>query len=233
MKSNVYDVIKIGDNAWRIEEDKVRAFFFAGTEKSLLVDSGFGTGNIRDVIGALSQLPVMLVNTHADKDHIGCNALFEKAYMHPSEFAYYRETAPANATMFPLWDGDVIDIGGRRFEVILIPGHTPGSIALLDRDNKTLLAGDSVSASPIFMFQKHRNLRALAESMERLLTIRENFDWIYPSHGPFPVQADMIETVLKGAILVQNGEIPAEDPPIDIPAKLYDAAGAKFYYAAD
>jgi glyoxylase-like metal-dependent hydrolase (beta-lactamase superfamily II) len=231
MKDSLYEVIKIDEGTWRIEEGKVRAFLFVGAEKALLVDSGFGTGNIKDVVGVLTQLPIMLVNTHADPDHIGCNALFEKAYMHPAEFAYY-ETASTGA-MAPLWEGDVIDIGKRRFEVLLIPGHTPGSIALLDRGNRVLVAGDSVSASPIFMFSKHRSLRALVDSMERLSIFRESFDWVYPSHGPFPVGPDLIEKIKRGARRVLNREIPAEEPPIDIPAKLYDVDGVKFYYAAD
>ena len=30
--------------------------------------------------------------------------------------------------LLPLWEGDVIDLGYWKFEVILTPGHTPGSI---------------------------------------------------------------------------------------------------------
>lgn len=37
----------------------------------------------------------------------------------------------------PLWEGTVIDLGFWKFEVILTPGHTPGSIMLLDRGKLT------------------------------------------------------------------------------------------------
>ena len=42
----------------------------------------------------------------------------------------------------PLDDGEVIDLDGLTLEVIDTPGHTPGHIALLDRENSNLLAGD-------------------------------------------------------------------------------------------
>ena len=36
-------------------------------------------------------------------------------------------------------EGDTLECGGYRFEVLHIPGHTPGSIALLDREHGLLL----------------------------------------------------------------------------------------------
>jgi glyoxylase-like metal-dependent hydrolase (beta-lactamase superfamily II) len=153
MSKSCYEVIKIDEHSWRIEDNVVRVFLFAGTQRALLVDTGFGTGNLRQIVESLTDKPVMLVNTHADDDHTGCNALFDEAYMHPSEMAFYFEKAPSGTPVRPLWEGDVIDLGSRRFEVILIPGHTPGSIALLDRENALLVSGDSVSATPVFMFQ--------------------------------------------------------------------------------
>jgi glyoxylase-like metal-dependent hydrolase (beta-lactamase superfamily II) len=41
-------------------------------------------------------------------------------------------------------DGDTIDLGGRRLEVLHVPGHTPGSIALWEPDAGVLFSGDTV-----------------------------------------------------------------------------------------
>jgi glyoxylase-like metal-dependent hydrolase (beta-lactamase superfamily II) len=231
LESTDYEAVKIADGFWRIEDNGVRALLFTGTEKALLVDSGFGNGDIRRVVEGLTELPVMLVNTHADGDHIGCNRLFEEAYMHPAEFAFYFTTAAADSVVKPLWDGDVIDIGGRKFEVIHIPGHTPGSIALLDRENRILVSGDSVSATPIFIFSEVRSLRALALSMGKLDAIKDAFDDVYPGHGPCPIGADMPDKIRDGAERVLRGEVEGKQPPFDIPAKIYDAGGgAMFLY---
>ena len=225
-----YEVIETGNNSWRIEDNMVRAFLFDGTDRALLVDTGFGSGNIREIVEKITQKPVMLVITHADRDHIGCNALFEKAYMHPAEYFYYYESRPADAIVSPLWDGDIIDLGSRKFEVILTPGHTPGSIALLDRENRILISGDTISESPIFMFGKLRCVRAYIHSLEKISKMGGSFDVIYPSHGPFPIYKNSIEKLIAGAEKLLKGELEEQEPPFELPAKLYVAEGAAFFY---
>ncbi|MDO0932608.1 MBL fold metallo-hydrolase [Streptomyces sp. DG2A-72] len=43
-----------------------------------------------------------------------------------------------------LEDGDVIDLGDRRFTVLHLPGHSPGRIGLFDPDTGTLFSGDVI-----------------------------------------------------------------------------------------
>lgn len=229
-KTHTYEVIQMDGASWRMEENGVRSFLFEGTEKALLVDSGFGTGNIKETVDTLTELPVILVNTHADRDHIGCNALFEKAFMHPAEYDRYYQSAMAGHAICPLWEGEIIDLGSRHFEVILIPGHTPGSIALLDAENRILISGDSVQAGGIFMFGPGRNIEAYIVSMEKLYEMRERFDTVYPSHGPFPVEVGILSELINGANRVKKGEIEGTEAPFDTRAKLYDIGSAKFLY---
>jgi glyoxylase-like metal-dependent hydrolase (beta-lactamase superfamily II) len=40
--------------------------------------------------------------------------------------------------------GDKLKLGKRQFEVLHLPGHTPGSIGLYDRSSRLLLTGDSI-----------------------------------------------------------------------------------------
>ncbi|MDR2665253.1 MAG: MBL fold metallo-hydrolase [Oscillospiraceae bacterium] len=233
MENSVYEAVEIGRGSWRIEDNGVRALLFAGSEKALLVDTGFGNGDIRQVVEGLTDLPVTLVNTHADGDHTGGNALFDVAHMHPSEFSFYFKSAAPGSRVAPLWDGDTIDIGGRRFEVVHIPGHTPGSIALLDRSNRILVAGDSVSATPIFIFSEVRSLQALELSLKKLDSMKGAFDEVYPAHGPFPLGPDTPGNLVRGARRVLDGEVDGRDMPPDfpIPAQLYDAGdGAMFLW---
>lgn len=226
----IYEVIEIDEASWRIEENGVRSFLFCGADKALLVDSGYGTGNIREVVNAMTKLPVLLVNTHADKDHIGCNALYEKAFIHPAEYDRYHHIAGTGFPVSPLWEGDVIDIGGRCFEILLIPGHTPGSIALLDARNRILISGDSVQSGTVFLFGPGRNIAAYINSMEKLCGMRNRFDTVYPSHGPFPVGAEILGGLISGSKRLQIGELEAADAPFETTAKLYDAGVAKFLY---
>lgn len=55
---------------------------------------------------------------------------------------------PAPATRL-LRDGDTIELGGRTLRVMLLPGHTPGCIALWDEADATLFAGDVIYDGPL------------------------------------------------------------------------------------
>jgi glyoxylase-like metal-dependent hydrolase (beta-lactamase superfamily II) len=73
-----------------------------------------------------------------------------------------------------LLDGDVIDLGDRAFEVIHVPGHSPGSIALLERATGILFSGDMVHAGPNGIGRYslyHSDNDAWLRSVERLLSL--------------------------------------------------------------
>jgi glyoxylase-like metal-dependent hydrolase (beta-lactamase superfamily II) len=53
MNNPVYEVIPIDGSSWRIEENGVRSFLFVGTDKALLVDTGFGSGDLKAVIAGM------------------------------------------------------------------------------------------------------------------------------------------------------------------------------------
>ena len=227
---NNYKIDQIDEASWRIDDKGARMFLFAGTDKALLVDSGYGSGNLKETVAALTSLPVLLVNTHADYDHVGANKLFEKAHMHPSEFARYHKAEGEELTVSPLWEGDIIDLGDRTFEVILIPGHTPGSIALLDEEARILIGGDSILDDIIAMCDAWRDFDAYICSMEKLNAMRCRFDTVYPSHGSFPLGADIIEGLIVGAKRCRNCEIEGEDTDFIPNTRLYNVGVAKFVY---
>lgn len=54
-------------------------------------------------------------------------------------------TPPCEPTRL-VGEGDAVELGERRFEVLHVPGHTPGSIALWDEDGGLLFTGDTVYA---------------------------------------------------------------------------------------
>lgn len=228
-----YDVIPMGEKTWRIEDNGVRAYLFAGTGKALLTDTCFGrSGSLKALVESLTDRPVMVVNTHADGDHTGCNEEFGKVYMHPAEFAYYHAAKPG-APVEPVWEGDRIDIGGRAFEVIHIPGHTPGSIALLDRENRILVGGDSISLTPIFMFSDGRSMEAHRASLIKLLGMTDAFDVIYASHGDAEVPPEQIGKQIRAVDKILAGEVEGEEPPFPLPAKVFAFEGAAYFCSGE
>ncbi len=200
------DVIRINENTWRIEDGDVRFLLFCGTEKAALIDTGMTTADARKIAEDLTDLPILLINTHGDPDHIAGNGAFEEAYMSPDEEENYRKNG-GTGKIVPVREGDVIDLGDRPLRIIDIPGHTPGSIAILDEKNRVLVSGDTIQNWRVFMFGQFRNLDKYIESLQHLKKYEGQFDEIYPMHGDFPQEPAQISDLLAGAQLIRNGQI--------------------------
>ena len=145
-----------------------------GSNGDMLVDTGMGVVSLRESISIVNERPLQAVASHTHFDHIGCHYEFDCRLCHGAEAHLMRaptrentvadkyvtddmfETMPpapyqstsygvraARATRL-LWDGSVIDLGDRRFEVIHTPGHSPGGIALWEAATGILFAGDIV-----------------------------------------------------------------------------------------
>jgi glyoxylase-like metal-dependent hydrolase (beta-lactamase superfamily II) len=203
---------------------------FVSEEEVLLIDLGIGGSQLKAQVQAIVNLPIKVLFTHADRDHVGDAADFETRQMYPGETDYYESGAEKPVVMQPIWEGDVIAVGSYRLEVIHIPGHTPGSIALLDREQRFLIGGDSVQKGPIFMFGKGRNFNALIASMEKLERYTDQIDVIYACHYDLANPVSMINTVKEGAEAMQAGKLKGvPEPRFDNKVCRYDAVGVSFF----
>lgn len=196
------NIIKIDDQTIQFDEGHVSFFLLIGDEKALLIDSGMQTKNAKELAMEFTDKPIELLNTHADLDHIASNQEFEWTYMHPNELMQY------TGKIKPVWDQDQLDLGNRLLQIIHIPGHTPGAIAVLDIKKRILFSGDSVQEEgKIFMFGPMRNVAMSIFSLERLEKMN-GFDLLYPSHAKCPVTKEIISKIKK-----QSKEIIEKDIP--------------------
>ena len=200
------EVKKINDNTWSFEDGGVRFFLLEGTERALMIDSGMNCPDAKQQAEAVTKLPVELLNTHADRDHVSGNGAFEKFYMSPAEEERYRKSG-GTGEIIPVKEGDVIDLGGRPLEIIDTPGHTPGSIAILDVNNRVLISGDPIQDGNIFMFGEGRDMDQYVVSMEKVLAMTDRFDVLYPSHGTLPVGKEIVAQLLDGARQILAGTV--------------------------
>ena len=228
-----YKIIKEQEHFWRIENGGVRAFLFEGTEKAMLVDTGFGNIPMKAIVTGLTSLPVFVVNTHADRDHTGCNGEFDEIYMNPADKTRYIHNLPKGGDpekVFSLSEGDLIDLGTWKFEVIFTPGHTPGSVMLFEREKRFLISGDSIQNGMMYMFGEGRNVSELIASLEKIIAMSKDIQTIYPSHAKCPLTSDIIPYVSAGAKALLKGELKGENPPFPVPAKLFSAEKISFLY---
>lgn len=96
-----------------------------------------------------------------------------------ADFDLQRWATPgAEPTAF-LAEGDVVDLGDRSFEVMHVPGHTAGSIALWDHAAGALFTGDAAYVGDILSWDDEEAFRA---SMARLAQIPVS--QVCAGHGP-------------------------------------------------
>jgi len=68
-------------------------------------------------------------------------------------------------------EGDVIDLGNRAFEVLHLPGHTPGSVCLYEKRTGMLLGGDVIYDGLLIDTLPESSVEAYVETMRRLQTL--------------------------------------------------------------
>lgn len=97
---------------------------------------------------------------------------------------------------YPVYDGDVFDLGDVQMEVIGVPGHTRGTIVLLDRTARLLLSGDAINPNTLMALPGSATIEEYKESVLHLKTFQTAFDLLYGGHGPEPVPARIVDDAL-------------------------------------
>jgi len=132
----------------------VDAYLVLGENKALLLDGGQSVEDLRGAVEKITDLPVEALVLHGHNDHTGNIQQFETVYMSPLDkpiFSVLEAEGFDPERTLPLEDGMSFDLGGRRLEVMAAPGHTPGSMVVLDRENALLFSSDSVGSGFVWM----------------------------------------------------------------------------------
>jgi len=95
-----YNITPLDPRTWAIEEktpaSQALCYLLCGEDAALLIDTGMPFGNMKKVVGKLTDLPIAVVNTHAHVDHIGSNHRFEDIWYHEDDkpvFALHTDPA--------------------------------------------------------------------------------------------------------------------------------------------
>ncbi|MDO5110342.1 MAG: MBL fold metallo-hydrolase, partial [Erysipelotrichaceae bacterium] len=154
-------------------------YLVIGKERALLIDTGTGTFDLKGLVKQLTDKPYDVILTHGHVDHAGGMDQFEKVMIHKNDIGMakslsHKERLGYAVTLHSMdrdeayefspsqvreWksvpefvtvdEGDVIELGDRKLEIFFTPGHTPGSICLLDRKNRIHFSGDACNINTL------------------------------------------------------------------------------------
>jgi glyoxylase-like metal-dependent hydrolase (beta-lactamase superfamily II) len=105
-----------------------------------------------------------------------------------------------------LEDGDSVELGERTLEVISTPGHSPGSICLLDRKNRILFTGDTFFPGPLYAYPDDVNLDDYMASLRKLNDRMGEYDYLCSGHNDPWVKSEVIARVVKALEEILEGK---------------------------
>lgn len=208
----VTQVHKLDDRTYYFDQFDVHIYLFLGEKKALLWDTGFDCfPDLRQEVEKITGLPLVVVQSHGHPDHSGGNLTFGEIYAHPDGFDAIRTYQGGEGSLKPINEGDVIDIGGRSFEVLHTPGHQKGHIALLNRAERILLPGDLVQREHVVMYLPGVDFADYRRSLLRLKELGGAYDVLYPCHGEVPMDKSQIDNILACLDAYEAGQLTPTD----------------------
>lgn len=212
-------------------------YLIEGTDSAILIDTSVGIRGLGEFVKALTSLPLTVLLTHGHIDHAMGAQEFETVYMNHGDEAIYlgmRDPAdrldyilhsggnadiaellpPVPMTFRNLEDGMVFDLGGLHVDVFALPGHTPGSMTMLIREERTLVLGDACNLFTFLFDERCLTVRQYRESLKAYLARMEgSFDRVYLCHGEPEVGADIIRNVIDVCTDILEGR--SDEVPFD------------------
>ncbi|HEY31947.1 MAG TPA: MBL fold metallo-hydrolase [Dehalococcoidia bacterium] len=170
------------------------------TREGMIIDPGTMPEEILNNVEELGLKIKIIVLTHHHMDHVGALAAVKEATgaevaIHADDARHLRGGGPM-AQLFGLSreaptpdrllkEGDVIDIGELHFQVLHTPGHSPGGICLLEKDEGVVFSGDTLFQFSIgrtdFPGGSHEGL--IKNIKDKLMVLPDNTT-VYTGHGP-------------------------------------------------
>jgi hydroxyacylglutathione hydrolase len=231
-----FTVRPVANQVWAVDDHGEDTMYLVeGQERALLIDTGFGVGDLPKLIASVTSLPLDIVNTHGHPDHVGGNYQFQSVYItdddlpllqgcftkvdrqwmlenalkgpFPSDFSPEKWVNAERSDIISIKPGDIFDLGGRELKVIPIPGHTPGSIGLLDEGERLLFSGDSIQEGDIWMhLPESLPLTDFLRCLKKVDLLSDKFDQILPGHGRTPLPTRVLIEFIEGISKIVSGE---------------------------
>lgn len=107
----------------------------------------------------------------------------------------------------PVVESDCFDLGGRTLRIVETPGHTRGSICVLDVERRWLFTGDTVcDMGALLHFDHSAGVDAFLASIRKLQAMQQEYDVMWPGHHRLPIEKELLNKYEACALRILSGE---------------------------
>lgn len=220
-----------------LQVERVLSYLIMGDERALLIDAGTGAASMRAAVETITDLPILLINSHSHWDHVGSNHEFAEIGIHRAEAhelaheysradieEFFSDAAllgplPGGRTLVDITigpsiptllldGGETFDLGGRVITALHTPGHAPGLLSFLDEANGVLLTTDTAYPGHLYVYSDDTDIDVYIESMNQLAELAPTLSSVHGSHISDSMPPELLPRMRDALIEVRDGRVP-------------------------
>ena len=214
-------------------------YYVEGNERAVLIDTGYGFGDLKGFVDGLSDKPYDVLISHGHVDHANGAGQWGKVYMSHNDIDLYHTRCSVedrreklkrfipdidnyDDSYFPpvhddnfidLNDGDDFDLGGVTVHTIAAPGHTKGMLVFLVKEDRTILFGDACGVFTLFVMDEATSLEEYISTLETLKSYEDQYDRILRQHGTCESPKSLLDediAIVKSILAGTDDHVPME-----------------------
>lgn len=222
----------VTEHIFRITMPYVCCYLIIGKNKAVLIDAGWGYGDLKEIVETLTDLPVTLVLSHGHPDHNGGAIQFDEAYLNEKDFKmnesqsqislrrqlmlrYVPDGFEENPDMWqppriepyiPLEENMTFDLGGITICPFNLPGHSAGSMVFIIPEERVAIFGDAISHPTVMFLDNSTKIKPHYEAMVEFNRHSHLYDRVLVNHETFELDKMVLDNNIKLAKAILDGK---------------------------
>lgn len=221
----------VTERIFRIKMPYVCCYLIVGKQKAVLIDTGWGYGDIKEVVEGITDLPVTLLLSHGHPDHNGGAIQFDEAYLNEKDFKMNESQSqialrrklmlryvprdfeekpemwqpPRTKPLIPLKETMTFDLGGITILPFNLPGHSAGSMVFIIPEERIAIFGDAISHPTVMFLDNSTKIQPHYEAMVELSRHSHLYDRVLVNHETFELDKIVLDNNIALAKAILEG----------------------------
>lgn len=227
----LFKVENVTDRIYRISMPYVCCYLIVGETKAILLDTGWGYGDLKSVVESITDLPVTLVLSHAHPDHIGGDVQFGEAYLNERDFNMLESQSnlelrrrlmqkyapgkfeediglwqePRTEPYIPLDENITFNLGGLTILPFSVPGHSPGNMVFIIPEERIAIFGDAISHPTLIVFDNSPSIQEHYDALVKMKDYDHLYDRVLVNHETFELDKIVLDNNIELAKAILDG----------------------------